>query len=65
MPSFKNMINGLQLIANYVGEHTFLGGAEHDVLYASNCTMTEEDKKLMDEWGWHYDEENECWARFV
>lgn len=42
-----------------------LGGAEHDILLGPQADPCVEDRNRLDELGWHYDSEFECWARFV
>lgn len=43
--------------------------AQHDVIYCGpnikSHLITAEDKKKLDELGWHFDEETECWAKFT
>ena len=43
--------------------------AQHDVIYCgpniNPNKIIDEDKKKLEELGWHFDEECECWARFT
>ena len=40
--------------------------AEHDIIYAGSPNLvSEEDVALLKELGWHIDEDNDCFSRFV
>jgi hypothetical protein len=58
----QGIAHGLALVARYDDCDI---AAEHDVIYASSHKLTEEDKKELKECGYHWDEEFDCWARFV
>ena len=42
-----------------------IGGAEHDILFGPEADPSVEDCNRLEELGWHYDSEVDCWARFV
>jgi len=41
-----------------------IGGADHDVIYGPS-EASEEDQKILEENGWHFDDEIGCWSTFV
>jgi len=68
--SIGAVIQGLQLVAKYCehGEETqFAVEGEHEILYARSDKgkdeWSEEDSKRMEELGWHWNDDGECWAR--
>ncbi len=72
MASHDEVIEGLQILKKYVKKERDVGlSAEHDVIYAGPMLdelegkLTPEDKKRLEELGWHEDSEGECWARFT
>ena len=42
-----------------------LGGASHDIIWGPEADPSDEDKKRLDELGWHFDSESDVWSRFV
>lgn len=63
MATIQKVMEGLQILAKYDA-----GGemaAEHDIIYAGNAEVSEEDAKKLEELGWHKDGEYDCWARFT
>lgn len=78
MASVAEVIEGLEILAKTAsvpkglaekGETdtrtALLGGAEHDIIWGPEADPSDEDKKRLDELGWHFDSESDCWARFV
>jgi hypothetical protein len=71
MALINEVIEGLQILKKYAGENSSSIDAQHDVIYAGPSLdelegrLTEEDRKRLDELGWHEDTEGECWARFT
>lgn len=66
IPQCDRLIGGIQIIRKYTTE-SWPCAAEHDVFYCGDYEtrkqMTKEERKLMDEYGWH--EENGSWAFFT
>ena len=78
MASVAQVVEGLEILAKTAsvpirlaekGETdtrtAHLGGADHDILWGPEEDPSDEDKKRLDELGWHFDSESECWSRFV
>jgi len=78
MASIREVVEGLEILAKTAEVpaglaeqgHTDrreadLGGAEHDIIFGPEADPSEEDKERLDELGWHFDDEADCWARFV
>lgn len=78
MASIAEVVEGLEILAKTAtvpvglaekGETDIrtaqLAGADHDIIWGPDADPSEEDKKRLDELGWHFDDEAECWARFV
>ena len=67
MATFSQVVEGLQILAKYEdgNEHTVT--AEHDIIWAGRISpsLTEEEKKKLNDLGWHYDEDVERWGIFV
>lgn len=65
MATFKQLTEGMKILAKYVGEDTHIGGAEHDILYVGGPEegVSEEDRAALEDLGWHVDEDM-CWSRF-
>lgn len=64
-----NIIEGLQLInkSKPEGESDYHFRAEHDEVWAGSLDwpMSEEDKKRMEELGWHADEDCDGWRAMI
>ena len=78
MASIKEVVEGLEILAKtavvpvYLAEQgqadsweAELGGADHDIIWGPDADPSEEDRARLDELGWHFDDESDCWARFV
>lgn len=78
MASIKEVVKGLEILAKTAevppglaerGEtdrrEAMLGGADNGIIYGPEADPSDEDKARLDELGWHFDDEVECWARFV
>ena len=78
MASIKEVVEGLEILAKTAEvpvclaeqgqtdrREADLGGADHDIIYGPDADPSEEDKERLDELGWHFDDEADCWARFV
>ena len=78
MASVKDVIEGLEILAKTaevpIGpaeqgstdrRQAHLGGASHDVIWGPDADPSEEDKDRLEELGWFFDDESDCWARFV
>lgn len=66
MATLTEVLEGLKILAKYDSGSIC---AEHDVIFAGpqleDVEMTEEDEKALKAYGWHQDQEGNCWARFV
>ena len=78
MASIRDVIEGLEILAKTAEVPIFLaeqgltdrlrahlGGASHNVIWGPGADPSEEDEARLDELGWHFDDEADCWARFV
>jgi hypothetical protein len=72
MASLNAVIEGLEILAKYCekGRDSHEISASHDVIYAGPAcegegSIPEPDRKRLDELGWFYDKQTDCWARFV
>jgi hypothetical protein len=78
MASIKDVIEGLEILAKTAAvpvslaeqgstdrRLAHLGGASHDVIWGPDADPSEDDEARLDELGWHFDSELDCWARFV
>jgi hypothetical protein len=66
MATMKQMAAGLTILMKYDPEGSC--SAEHDILYAGpdeQGKVSEEDQKKLEDLGWHWDEQFDCWARFT
>jgi len=63
---FLGLAEAFVILAKYNGG-SYVTEAEHDILYAQVDAdkVTDEDKKKLDELGWHVDSENGCMALFT
>lgn len=63
MDRASKVITGLVIMNKYDGVEI---SAEHDIIYAGpDEDMSKEDVKELEQLGWFFDEEYECWAHFV
>lgn len=63
----KDLIESLTILAKYLDETYAPTHCEHDILMVPGVTkeeVSEEDAKKLDDLGWHYDTEYDCWASF-
>ena len=78
MASVAEVVEGLEILAKTAsvpaglaeqGETdtrtAHLNGAGHDIICGPDADPSDEDKKRLDELGWHFDEECDSWSRFV
>jgi hypothetical protein len=78
MASIKDVVEGLEILAKTAKVPVFLaeqgssdrrlahlGGASHDVIWGPEADPSEEDEARLDELGWHFNNESDCWSRFV
>ena len=78
MASIKEVVEGLEILAKTAEapvclaeqgqtdrREADLGGADHDIIWGPDADPSDEDKERLDELGWHFDDEADCWARFV
>ena len=78
MASIREVVEGLEILAKtaevpvYLAEQgetdrreSQVGGADHDIIWGPEADPSEEDQERLDELGWHFDDEADCWARFV
>lgn len=66
MADAKKIIEGLSIMQKH-GLSVEVD-AQHDVLYAGpgiDGELTDEEQKKLEELGWHWDEEFDCWAIFT
>ena len=74
MASIRDVIAGLEVLAAHAkpmgggaeGRDVHIGGAGHDVLCGPTLgkELTPVSKKILEEAGWHWDDEYDCWCRF-
>ena len=69
MTTIRKAIEGLKILEKYIDEKAPGGDflyAEHDVIYTiiDADRVTPEDKKKLEEAGWHIDSEFECWSTY-
>ena len=66
IPQLDRLIGGVQIIRKYITD-PFPCAAEHDIFfcgsYESREKMTEEERKLMEEYGWR--EEYDLWSFYT
>lgn len=67
MATISQLREGLTILEKYCGrdDPCVVG---HDIIYAGGVEaskMSDEDAKRIDELGWHWDDEFDCWARFT
>jgi hypothetical protein len=78
MASIKDVIEGLEILAKTAAVPAWLAeqgstdrrqahliGADRDVIRGPEADPSEEDKTRLDELGWFFDDESDCWSRFV
>lgn len=78
MASIREVVEGLEILAKtatvpvYLAEQgqtdrreAQLGGADRDIIWGPDADPSEEDKERLGELGWHFDDELDCWTRFV
>lgn len=72
MATAHQLIEGMKVLAQYQipgGLEGLEVDAQHDIIYCGPNIkwkhITEEDKKKLEELGWHLDEQLQCWARFT
>jgi hypothetical protein len=78
MASIAEVVEGLEILAKTAsvplglaekGENdrrtAHLGGADHDVIWGPDADPSDEDKTRLEQLGWHFDEELDCWSLFV
>ena len=78
MASIAEVIEGLEILAKTAviprgladkGETdrrtAQLGGADHDIIWGPDADPSEEDQERLQEIGWFYSVEYDCWSRFV
>lgn len=67
MAKYRDIIGGLQILVKYRkdGEEAHFEGADHDIIFSHDESVSAEDKKQLEELGWFWSEEFDCWARFV
>jgi hypothetical protein len=68
MAKVAKVIAGLALLLKYDAESE--ADAQHDIIYAGSSKtlwnkISEEDRKLLDALGWHWDAESDSWAKFT
>ena len=78
MVSIREVVEGLEILAKtaevpaYLAEQgqtdrreASLGGAGRDIIWGPDADPSEEDKERLDELGWYFDGDADCWALFV
>lgn len=61
LPKHKQLIAGLTILS--MGGEPYID-AQHDVIYATG-KVSDEEAKLMELYGWHYDDTHQTWAIHV
>ena len=66
MSQIKEIIQGLQILSRYRLQNDWIA-AEHDIIYGPDLKedVTPEDAKQLENLGWFFDEEFDCWAVFT
>lgn len=78
MATIRDIVEGLEILAKTAtvppglaekGETdrrtAHLAGADHDILFGPECNPTEKDVESLKQLGWHFDEDEYLWARFI
>jgi hypothetical protein len=68
MATLNQVIKGLEILVKYSGDGSHSICAEHDIIYAGPDVkedLRDEDRKALEELGWHWAEDADSWARFV
>lgn len=70
MATINDIVRGLNVIAQYAPKGMEAAvEAQHDILFAdpnvTQAMVTPADATLLEQLGWHWDAENDCWARFT
>jgi len=66
MATVRQVIEGLEILVKYAANkdaHDFAAGHEQIYYGESDWSISEDDKKRLDELGWFIDEDS--WSRFV
>jgi hypothetical protein len=67
MATYSDLIKGLTIFQAHEGDK-HIGGAEHDIIYVSTVEpskLSEAQLKDLEEAGFHWDEDNECWVHYA
>ncbi len=65
MASISDLIEGLKILRNYVGDDEHIGGAGRDIIWGVECEVSEWDALLLNDLGWHQDSEDDAgWSFF-
>lgn len=65
MATAKAVVEGLTILMKHGAVNV---DAQHDELFAGpgiDGELSEDEKKRLEELGWHFDEEFDCWAKFT
>jgi hypothetical protein len=68
MASYRDVITGLRIFALHDGEEQHGLSAEHGKIYAGHVRpdeLSEAEAKALDEAGWTWCKEYECWRRYA
>lgn len=68
MAKLSDVIEGLQILAKYQPDDASIGGASHDIIWGGDLPAEDannDDTRRLDELGWHWSSECDCWSRFV
>ena len=71
MATMQDIADGFAVLSKYEkeGMQAHIGGASHDIIFGSTAFtpegMSAEDVAKLDELGWHWSDEYDCWCHFV
>lgn len=63
--SYAAWAEGFAIFAKYQPDAVWEVSAEHDIVYAGRCEVSDEDKARLGELHWEWDEHLECWYKFT
>ncbi len=68
MATIRNVVEGLQILIKYSDPDEHNIQSEHDEIFGPGVSpdqMTEEDRKGLESYGWHYDKGLDSWKTYT
>jgi hypothetical protein len=70
MATYQEIVSGMVIFTKYEqdGVLAHVGGADHDIIYGLALLpkyMAPEDVEKLNEFGWSYSEQYDCWYHYV